>query len=525
MNKWTIGKRIIFAIGTLCLLLALTGGIVWQSLHGINRSSVSLKTDIMPGVIQSSKMGALLAKDNNLLQKFVVSSGAPRDAIKKAMGDITVQFDATMKEYGATTYEDEDKALFAKVISAGEAYRSAKEQYIKLIETDGAVEDIMKMSDQKVSPGYDAYVAATEALFTYNARNGDRISAAISDQASSTSITTLSVSVAALVFGVVVGFYIIRSINKALGEISTHLTDGAAQTTASSTEVSTTSQSLAEGASEQAASLEETSASLEEITSMTKRNAESATQAKTLASETRAAAEEGSANMGTMKQAMDAIKDSSTNIAKIVKTIDEIAFQTNILALNAAVEAARAGEAGAGFAVVAEEVRSLAQRSATAAKETATLIEESVTRSGHGVEISGKVAQSFVAIVEKARSVDSLVGEIATASNEQSQGIGQVTTAVSQMDKVTQQNAASAEQSAAAAEELNAQSHLLHETVRQLETLVGTAGKRAVEVEHKKPEPAAGKPITPKLPKRASASQRQIAPPAGAKKAGDDFWK
>jgi len=183
-----------------------------------------------------------------------------------------------------------------------------------------------------------------------------------------------------------------------------------------------------------------------------------------------------------MKSAMDAIKESSANIAKIVKTIDEIAFQTNILALNAAVEAARAGEAGAGFAVVAEEVRSLAQRSASAAKETAALIDESVVRSGRGVDISGQVAQSFAHILDKARQVDTLVGEIATASNEQHQGIGQVTTAVSQMDKVTQSNASGAEESAAASEELSAQAQVLHDTVRQLERLVGASRQGAAAV-------------------------------------------
>jgi methyl-accepting chemotaxis protein len=177
--------------------------------------------------------------------------------------------------------------------------------------------------------------------------------------------------------------------------------------------------------------------------------------------------------MGEMKQAMDGIKAASANIAKIVRTIDEIAFQTNILALNAAVEAARAGEAGAGFAVVAEEVRSLAQRSANSAKETAEKIEDSVARSEHGVQISAKVAQSLDEILDKARKVDGLVAEIATASNEQSQGIGQVTIAVSQMDKVTQGNAAGAEESASASEELSAQAELMRDSVHSLQKLVG----------------------------------------------------
>lgn len=177
--------------------------------------------------------------------------------------------------------------------------------------------------------------------------------------------------------------------------------------------------------------------------------------------------------MQAMQQAMQTIKSASDDITKILKTIDEIAFQTNILALNAAVEAARAGEHGAGFAVVAEEVRALAQRSALAARETAAKIEHSVLQSTHGVQISAEVAKSFSEIQGRIQELDTLVAEIAAASGEQNQGIEQVSTAVSQMDKVTQSNAGSAEETAAAAEELNGQSVMLKEAVAQLQTLVG----------------------------------------------------
>jgi methyl-accepting chemotaxis protein len=170
---------------------------------------------------------------------------------------------------------------------------------------------------------------------------------------------------------------------------------------------------------------------------------------------------------------MDAIKVSSDNIAKIIRTIDEIAFQTNILALNAAVEAARAGEAGLGFAVVAEEVRALAQRSAQAARETAAKIEDSIEKSRQGVHISGKVSASLTEILDKARKVDDLIAEIATSSREQSQGIGQISIAITQMDKVTQNTAATAEESASAAEELSSQAENMKESVHQLLRLVG----------------------------------------------------
>jgi methyl-accepting chemotaxis protein len=172
-------------------------------------------------------------------------------------------------------------------------------------------------------------------------------------------------------------------------------------------------------------------------------------------------------------QGTKAIKVSSDDIAKIIKTIDEIAFQTNILALNAAVEAARAGEAGMGFAVVADEVRNLAQRGAQAAKETAGKIEGAITKSGQGVELTGKVAQALNDIVTKVRQVDELVAEVAGASREQTQGIAQINTSVGEMDKVTQSNAASSEETAAAAQELNAQAETMRESVAELLRLVG----------------------------------------------------
>jgi methyl-accepting chemotaxis protein len=207
---------------------------------------------------------------------------------------------------------------------------------------------------------------------------------------------------------------------------------------------------------------------------MTRRNAENAQKVNDLAKHARAAADKGSNDMQAMSSAMEAIKGSSDDIAKIIKTIDEIAFQTNILALNAAVEAARAGEAGMGFAVVADEVRNLAQRSAQAAKETAAKIEGAIQKTAQGVDLSDKVAQSLHEIVGKTRQVDELAAEVANASREQTQGISQINTAVTEMDKVTQSNAANAEESAAAAEELNAQALLLKGSVGQLLALVGS---------------------------------------------------
>ncbi len=277
--------------------------------------------------------------------------------------------------------------------------------------------------------------------------------------------------------GISLAWFLTRSFTDPILEITGSLSEGAEQIASAAGHISSASQSLAEGASEQAASLEETSSSLEEMSSVTKRNAEIANQVNELGRQTRVAAESGVKDMEGMSVAMGAIKSSSDEIAKIIKTIDEIAFQTNILALNAAVEAARAGEAGMGFAVVAEEVRNLAQRSALAARDTADKIEGAIGKTAQGVQLSEKVAKGLQEIAAKARRVDTLAAEVALASKEQSQGIDQINTAVSQMDTVTQSNAASAEESASAAEEMSAQTESLKEAVNKLLRLTeGGAG-------------------------------------------------
>jgi len=278
-----------------------------------------------------------------------------------------------------------------------------------------------------------------------------------------------------VLIAVVAGFYFFnqRSIVRPLLAAIRQIEDASGETASAAREISSGSHALAEGASDQAASLEETSASLEEMSSMIGRNAENARQVNELAGQARDAADGGAQDMQALSAAMSAIKTSSDDIANIIKTIDEIAFQTNILALNAAVEAARAGEAGMGFAVVADEVRSLAQRSAQAAKETSAKIEGAIISTAQGVDISAKVAQALADIVGKARQVDELAAQVASASREQSQGIIQLNAAVGQMDRVTQSNAANAEESAAAATELDAQAGAMRTSVGELLQLIG----------------------------------------------------
>jgi len=264
-----------------------------------------------------------------------------------------------------------------------------------------------------------------------------------------------------------------RSISAPIKNAVEQMEEAANQIAAASSQVSSASQSLAEGSSEQASAIEETSSSLEEMASMTKQNAGNAVQADSLMKEANAVVQKANASMETLTSSMKEISAASEETSKIIRTIDEIAFQTNLLALNAAVEAARAGEAGAGFAVVAEEVRNLAMRSADAAKNTSVLIEGTVNKIKYGSDLVATTNEAFSEVAVSSSKVGELVGEIAAASQEQAQGIDQINKAVAEMDKVTQQTAANAEESASASEEMNAQAEQMKQVSVALANIIG----------------------------------------------------
>ena len=324
-------------------------------------------------------------------------------------------------------------------------------------------------------------------------------------------IFAIIVGIAALVIGIFLAFFITRGITKPINRIIYGLTAGADQVLAASGEVSSASQSLAEGSSQQAASLEETSSSVEELASMTKQNADNSDQADRLTKDTVDAIKKASTSITTLSNATEEIYTASQETQKIIKSIDEIAFQTNLLALNAAVEAARAGEAGAGFAVVADEVRNLAARSAEAAKSTAELIGSTVDKVSASREVAAQSLTVIAEVIEKSSKVGELVGEISAASQEQSNGVGQINIAISEMDKVTQQNAANAEESAAAAEELNAQAEQMNDFVGDLTAMVTGKRTSGTATTTRKPTKQLAAPKAP-----AKARTNEIASPAAA---------
>jgi len=455
---------------------ALGGFALWR-MEGLSQSIALLSDNTLPSVLTLNEC-AELARDNIFACQQLAEAGSAeqRKPIEDRIAANRTRVDELFKKYDpALIADNEDRRLFEETKRTREAFVKFRGQYMDLLR-QGKADDYKKLLSEVGIPAYEDSIKAVDASVDYNRKLGmDASTASKSAARSSIILICIALGIALLVAGLLT-WQIVRSTTRVLRDLATNLDQGATQTASAARQVSSASQTLSSGASEQAASVEETSASLEEMSSMIRATADNAQRAKVLAGEAQGVAQAGSRTMVEMTQAMAAIDSSSAEVAKIVKNIDEIAFQTNILALNAAVEAARAGEAGAGFAVVADEVRSLAQRSAAAAKETAEKIDAAIASSRNGTQSCNKVRESLVQITDKVSCTDSLVGEIATAAREQAQGIEQINTAITQMDQVTQSNSASAEESASAAEELDAQAATLKDMVGQLRQLIGGTG-------------------------------------------------
>lgn len=501
MKNWTLRQRIMAGFAAVIALGFLTSATTVYLVSRIKIQTTAITEDALPALAAAEKIKSGAADAQFAFLRYALSVGAEtRTQFGKQIAEqaavVTKAFDAFEK----TVTTEEERAMFDKVKTARLDYVKARQTALDL-GSSAKSEELLQINSQTIVPLFAKYQGLVAELFEVNVEVGNRAGASIHTSAKQTLSLTIGLCLASLLIGATLALVISKSLSRTLGSISQTLAEGADNVASASGQISSASQMLANGAGDQAASLEETSASLEEMASMTQRNSDNAEKAKSLTVETRTVADTGAADMREMTKAMDDIKGASDNIAKIIKTIDEIAFQTNILALNAAVEAARAGESGMGFAVVADEVRNLAQRSAAAAKDTAALIEDSINKSARGVLLNAKVGQELADIATKSRQIDDLVGEITTACREQSQGISQINLAVSQMDKVTQSNAASAEESASASVELNGQAMALKQTMCELEALVSGDRKNQPQekVEHQHPEPELeARPSAPK---------------------------
>ena len=471
----TFGKKLTWCFGG---TLAATAALCAVTRYSLNRISkeldfsanviakksqilADLRTDVLS--FRLAERGQLLFSNIHAADKVQSTHGLFEKNSEAALEKIT--------ELRTLLETDRGKQITNDIEAGINKYKSVEVEIWAMLQQGHVIEAIQLDGRELVTVGTGIVKGIDELEQRQRQFNHEAVESAAAAKSFASWLVMLELLVAVALAGV--AFIVVRRGNAGLKQVAQELHQSAQQIDAAAGQVSAASGSLAQGASEQAASIEETSASTQEIAAITKQNLEASRDARRLVMEADEIEKNTKSAMEAMAASVNAIGDSSQQVARVIRVIDEIAFQTNILALNAAVEAARAGEAGMGFAVVADEVRNLAQRSAQAAKETASLIEESVSRASEGKQRLDAVAQTSASSAEIRTSVRQRSEEVASASEEQARGIEQIARTVEEMNRVAQQVAAQAEQGAAASSQMRNQAAVLQECAQHLDALVG----------------------------------------------------
>ena len=471
MKKIGISFKLYLSFGALLLLLAIVSAFFWTNTSKSQKIYADYADQVRAGIHLSNAERAQWELRFGVAN-FMVFDEQGQKKIKEEGPKWYREAEENIKAFASGDRTPEEKQVLKEWEEVFAKYKPARERWLELYQA-GKKEEATEYRAQNTNRYGAASVKALGRLIEIQKHVGEeRERTGLAESRQTRQLVVWFIGII-LVFGVVLSIIISRKITGSLSHSTRLLSESATHVTSASVQISDSSQALAQGTSEQAAAIQETSASLEEMSAMTKQNADNAQKANALMNEAGMVVEKANRSMTDLTGAMKEVSAASDETAKIIKTIDEIAFQTNLLALNAAVEAARAGEAGAGFAVVADEVRNLAMRAAEAAKNTTGMIEATTTKVRDSSDLVGKTAEAFVQVASGTTAAKELVAEIAAASHEQALGVEQINRAISELDKVVQQNAASSEESASASQELTAQSGQMKLIVAELADLVG----------------------------------------------------